>query len=508
MAAENASLVATLCEQLDDARARVASLDAAVTRLSRANQSLTAALAERDEETRALRRALAARDDPRDVAPPSFVETFSWSDAVEREDALQRAADPPAPRENTRGADDRQGHPPGPTPPPRSLRPPPPSSPSPPPDRTFAAVVRPERDDLPVRRASREGFPSLSETPRAREGEEEEEEDEEERAKRAEAEEDRDEEERAKRAEAREDQDEYARATDSITSSDVHGDLDWPDIHAPRLPSKFVATFLWDLPRRSDATVRDADADAPADTNADAETARQKTRDVYRRAADALRAAFLAAGVCDASSCEVRRDRNVRRARLPLAGVGRADTDEPDDVFSRSLGPFYAVVRVRRWNDLELRDAVLASGRRAVPVPGFYEDQPLEIRVNVDRDRDRDRDGDRAAVARRLGRGFPGFDGIPFGAGGAWRRSRPFDSATLRSLQHSDAEDSVDAELPAEDSTETLRFGGGRERRRATLEGWRRTGRLQDTTVGRRPVHEGPCATCGAFADPNREPRV
>ena len=209
-----------------------------------------------------MRRALAARDDPRDVAPPSFVETFSWSDAVEREDALQRAADPPAPRENTRGADDRQGHPPGPTPPPRSLRPPPPSTPSPPPDRTFAAVVRPERDDLPVRRASREGFPSLSETPRAREGEEEEKEDEEERAKRAEAEEDRDEEERAKRAEAREDQDEYARATDSITSSDVHGDLDWPDIHAPRLPSKFVATFLWDLPRPSDATVRDADADA------------------------------------------------------------------------------------------------------------------------------------------------------------------------------------------------------------------------------------------------------
>ena len=257
----------------------------------------------------------------------------------------------------------------------------------------------------PLARAS----PSLSETPRAREGEEEEKEDEEERAKRAEAEEDRDEEERAKRAEAREDQDEYARATDSITSSDVHGDLDWPDIHAPRLPSKFVATFLWDLPRRSDATVRDADADAPADTNADAETARQKTRDVYRRAADALRAAFLAAGVCDASSCEVRRDRNVRRARLPLAGVGRADTDEPDDVFSRSLGPFYAVVRVRRWNDLELRDAVLASGRRAVPVPGFYEDEPLEIRVNVDRDRDRGPRSRSSGGGTSSRSGFPRF---------------------------------------------------------------------------------------------------
>ena len=539
VAAENASLVATLCEQLDDARGRVASLDAAVSRrdaradeelgryarrcaeLSRANQALTAALAERDEETRALRRALAACDvAPRDVAPPSPVEKFSWSDAVEREDALQRAANPPAPaRENTLGAGDQRGQPPLPPPPPHALalRPPPPSTPSPPPDRTFSAVVRPKREDLAVRRG--DSFPPLSATPRDGEGFEREERDEDN------DEEEEDEEERAERAEAHEDgEDEDARrAPDSVTLSDAYGSLDashpardGPDIHVPRLPSKFVATFLWDLPRpppqKIARDVRDVDGDANANANADAnadasaEAARRKTREVYRRAADALRAAFLAAGVCDASSCEIRRDRHFRRAWPPLEGTfaGGVAADDDDDV--RSLGPFYAVVRVRRWNDLELRDAVLASGRRAVSVGGFYEGEPVEIRVNADRDGDRERDRDRAAAARRLGRGFPGFGGSASRLGGSaaetssdWRVAKSNGCGSWSG--DGDAADSSDAESPGEDSSDTFGAGfgggGGREPRRATLEGWRRTGRLQDTRIGRRPVHEGPCATCG-----------
>ena len=542
VAAENASLVATLCEQLDDARGRIASLDAAVSRrdaradeelgryarrcaeLSRANQALTAALAERDEETRALRRALAARDAPRDVAPrdvvprdvapPSPVEKFSWSDAVEREDALRRAAIPPAPCENTLGAGDQRGPPPPSPPHAHALRPPPPSTPSPPPDRTFSAVVRPTREDLAVRRG--DDFPPLSATPRDGEGDEREARDEEE-------EEEEDEEEREERAEAHEDgeDDDASRAPDSVTLSDVYGSLDashsardGPDIHVPRLPSKFVATFLWDLPRppprKMARDVRDVDGDAdayayananaPTDADDSAEAARRKTREVYHRAADALRAAFLAAGVCDASSCEIRRDRHFRRAWPPLEGTfaGGVDVDaDADDDVLRSLGPFYAVVRVRRWNDLELRDAVLASGRRAVSVGGFYEDEPVDIRVNVDRDRDRDRGRDRAAVARRLGRGFPGFGGSAARTSRDWRVAKSNGCGSWSG--DGDAADSSDAELPGEDSSDTFGggFGGGREPRRATLEGWRNTGRLQDTRIGRRSVHEGPCATCG-----------
>ena len=298
-----------------------------------------------------------------------------------------------------------------------------------------------------------------------------------------------------------------ARATDSITSSDVHGDLDWPDIHAPRLPSKLIATFLWDLQAERRDGSRRGRGRHSGHGHADAERRRVRRRDVYRRAADALRAAFLAAGVCDASSCEVRRDRNVRRARLPLAGVRtRPDTDEPDDVFRDRSVRFTQSFAFGDGTTSSFATPCSPPAAARCSVPRFYEDQPLEIRVSVDRDRDRDRDPDRAAVARRLGRSFPGFDGIPFGAGGAWRRSRPFDSATLRSLQHSGAEG---LRLFGAAAARSLRARADVRRRGenvevSTLEGWRRTGRLQDTTSDAGPRTMGPCATCGAFADPNR----